>query len=120
MDFGITKGRVHEAEAEYYKLNEKKRFADEAIPFQVRKVYLDFDEARKNIIETEKAYTNAKKWLVSAVANYDIGIGEAREVTDAATAYALTKAGHLRSLYNHRLSYANLLYATGVDLKEMK
>lgn len=120
IDFGITKGKVHEAEAEYYKLNEKKRFADEAIPFQVRKAYLDFDEAKKNIIETEKAYTNAKKWLVSAAANYDMGVGDARELTDAAGAYALTKTGYLRSLYNHRLSYANLLYATGLDLKEIK
>ncbi|MDH5767645.1 MAG: TolC family protein [Nitrospirota bacterium] len=120
IDFGITKGRVHEAEAEYAKLLEKKRFADEAIPLQVRKAYLDLEEAKKNILETKKAYTNAKKWLVSAIANYDMGIGEAKEITDAASAYALTKSSYLKSLYNHKLSYATLLYATGTDLKELK
>lgn len=120
IDFGITKGKVNEAEAEYYKLNEKKKFADEAIPFQVRKTYLDLDGAKNNIIETERAYTNAKKWLVSASANYDMGVGDARELTDAAGAYALTKANYLKSLYNQRLSYANLLYATGLDLREIK
>lgn len=120
IDFGITKGRVKEAQAEYYKLLERKKFADEAIPFQVRKAYLDLQEAKKNIIETEKAYKNAKKWLVAAVANFDLGIGDAREVADAVVAYAQMKANNLRSIYNHRISFANLLYATGMDLKEIQ
>lgn len=120
IDFGITEGRVKEAQAEYYKLLEKKKFADEAIPLQVRKAYLDMEEAKKNIIETEKAYKNARKWLVAAIANFDMGIGDAKEVADAAVAYLQMKANNLRSIYNHRMSFANLLYATGLDLKEIK
>ncbi|TAN44363.1 MAG: TolC family protein [Nitrospirae bacterium] len=120
VDFGITKGRIQESLAEYHKIAEKKRFADEAIPFQVRKSYLDFEEARKNIIETEKGYTNAKKWLVAAMANLDLGIGDAKDMADAALAYAMLKANNLKSMYNHRIAYANLLYASGLDLKELK
>ncbi len=117
LDFGMTKGRVSEAEAEYAKLKEKNRFAIEAIPLQVKKAYLDFEESRKNIHELEKASTNARKWLVSAVANYDLGVGEAIDVADAGSAYALTKTNYLKSILNHRLSYANLLNATGLDIK---
>ncbi len=113
-DFGITKGRVGEAEAEYLKLVSKKRFADEAIPLQVKKAYLDFEEARKNIPELERAHTNAKKWLVSAVANYDLGVGEANDIADAAAAYALTRTNYLKSMLNHRMSYAILLYSAGL------
>jgi outer membrane protein len=120
IDFGITKGKIKEAQAEYFKLLEKKRFADEAIPLQVRKAYLDLEEAKKNIPETENGYKNAKKWLVSAVANFDLGIGEAKEIADAAIAYAQIKADYLRSLYNEKLAFANILYATGIDLKEIK
>jgi len=115
VDFGITKGRVGEAEAEYNKLLAKKRFAEEAIPLQIKKAYLDFEEASKNIPELEKAYINAKKWLVSALANYDLGIGDANDIGEAATAYALTRTNYLRSILNHRMSYANLLYASGTD-----
>lgn len=118
LDFGITKGRVGEAEAEYSKIKEKKRFADEAIPLQVKKAYLDFEEARKNIPELEKAFVNAKKWLVSAVANYDLGVGEAIDVADSAAAYALTKTSYLKSILNHRISYAHLLNASGLDSRE--
>lgn len=120
IDFGITEGKVTEAEAEYYKLTEKKKFAKEAIPFQVRKAYLDFQEAEKNIIELEKAYKNARKWVVTALLNFDMGIGEAKEIGEAAAIYAQTKANYIRSVFNHRMSFANLLYAAGMDLKEIK
>lgn len=115
FDFGITKGRIKEAEAEYNKLVEKKRFADEAIPLQVRKAYLDYDEATKSIADTEIAVQSAKKWLVTAVANFDVGVGDAKDVGDAAAAYALSKANHLKSRYNQRMSYANIQYASGLD-----
>jgi outer membrane protein TolC len=120
IDFGITEGRVAEAETEYYKLAEKKKFAEEAIPLQVRKAYLDFQEAEKNIAELEKAYKNARKWVVTALLNFDIGVGEAKEIGEAAAIYAQTKANYIRSIFNHRMSFANLLYAAGMDLKEIK
>ncbi|NLI30691.1 MAG: TolC family protein [Nitrospiraceae bacterium] len=115
FDFGITKGRIKEAEAEYNKLVEKKRFADEAIPLQVRKAYLDYSEATKSIADTDRAVVDARKWLVSTVANYDVGIGDAKDIGDAAQAYAMTKMNNLKSRYNQRMSYANILYATGLD-----
>lgn len=120
IDFGITKGRVKEAEAELKKLFEKKRFADEGIPLEVRKVYRDIEEVRHNIVATESAYRNAKKWLVAALANFDMGIGEAKDVADAIGMYALKRADYLKTLYNERLSYANLYYVTGMDLMEMR
>lgn len=115
FDFGITESKVKEALAEYHKLVEKKRFADEAIPFQVRKAYLDLDEAKKNSVETEKAYTNARKWLVTAMANFDLGLSDAKEIGDAAALYVMMKANYIRSNYNQRMSYANLQYAVGAS-----
>jgi len=118
INFGITKGKVQEAEAEYRKLLEKKRFAEKGIPLQVRKVYLDLKEAKSNIIATEMAYKNAKKWLVTALANFDMGIGEAKEIADAVQMYALAKADYLRSIYNEKMAYANLYKVTGMDIME--
>lgn len=115
FDFGTTKGRISEAQAEYNKLVEKKRFADEAIPLQVRKAYLEYYEASKSIADTDVAVQSAKKWLVTAVANFDVGVGDAKDVGDAAAAYAMVKANNLKSKYNQRMSYSNILYATGLD-----
>lgn len=118
IDFGITEGKVREAEAEYKKLLEKKRFADEGIPFQVRKVYYEINEAKKTAVATESAYRNAKKWLVAAVANFDMGVGEAEEIADAIEMYAMTRVDNLMSVYNEKMSHANLYYVTGMDITE--
>lgn len=118
IDFGITKGKVMEAEAEYKKLLEKKRFADEGIPFQVRKVYSEIKEAKQSIAATESAHRNAKKWLVAAVANFDMGVGEAKEIAEAVKMYAFSRAGNLQSIYNEKIAYANLYYLTGMDTAE--
>ncbi|MBN2653768.1 MAG: TolC family protein [Nitrospirae bacterium] len=113
FNFGITDGKVKEAEAEYNKLIEKKRFADEAIPFQVRKAYLELEEAKKSSAETKFAYENARKWLVTAMANFDLGLTDAKEIGEAAALYVMMKANHIKSNYNQRISYANLQYAAG-------
>lgn len=118
IDFGITKGRVMEAEAEYRKLLERKRLAEEGIPFEVRRAYLDLKKAQGVIKATERAYRNAKKWLVVAVANFDMGVGEAKEIADALQMYALSRADYLRAIYNEKISYANLYRVTGMDVKE--
>lgn len=115
IDFGISDARVNEAEAEYHKLQEKKRFADEAIPFQIRKTFRELEEAQKNILQLKDAYTNARKWLVTAVLNFDLGVGDSKEIGEAAAIYAQTKANYLRSLYNYRISYSNLLHFSGIE-----
>jgi outer membrane protein TolC len=120
LDFGITRGKVMEAEAEYNKLAEKKRFAEKAIPLQVRKAFQEFEEADRNIEKLEGSYRNARKWLVAAMANFDLGVGEAQDVADSALAYSQMKSDYIRSIYNQRMAYANLLYASGTDLNGVR
>lgn len=120
IDFGITKGRIAEAKAEYNKLEHLKKLADDGIPFLVRKAYFEFEEASKNIVELEKSWQNARKWLVSAVANYDLGIADAKDMADAAVAYATLKGNYLKALYSQRIAYANLMSAVGLDVVQFK
>lgn len=119
LDFGVTEGKIKESEAEYKKLIEKKRYVDEAIPFQIRKMLTDMEEAKKNIKELDTAYKNARKWLITAILNFDIGVGDAKEIGEAATIYAQTKADYLRSVFNYNMSYANLLHVSGVEGGEL-
>ena len=120
FDFGITKGRIDEARAEYMKLLHKKDFADNGIPLQVRKAYLELQKAQQDIETTERAYRNARRWLVTTVANFDLGIGEAKDVADAVQVYARMRADNFRAIYNQRISWANLAFATGEAVKEVE
>ncbi|HIJ59563.1 MAG TPA: TolC family protein [Nitrospirae bacterium] len=116
-DFGIKKGRIKEAEAEYRQMVEKHRFIKGAVPTQIEKAYYELQEAYRNISETQTAVINSKKWLVLAMANFDMGIGEAKEIADAAKSYAQSKANYLISIYNQRQSLASLMYAVGLDVQ---
>jgi len=118
INFGITSSKVQSARAEHEKLLQTEAFAEAGIPLQVRKAYLEVIEANKNIRATEESYTSARKWLVSAVANFDLGIGEAKEIFEALRAYAENRAENYKGIYNYNLALANLDHMTGEDTKK--
>ncbi len=118
VDFGITGGKVRTAQAEYMQVEEKKNYAERFIPLQVRKARAELEEAQKSIEATREGYLNSRKWLVAAVANSDLGIGEAKDVADALASYARLRGDNFRAIYNYNLALANLDHATGRDLEQ--
>ena len=119
VDFGITGGKVRTAQAEYMQVEEKRNYAERFIPLQVRKARAEMEEAQKSIEATREGYLNARKWLVAAVANFDLGIGEAKDVADALASYARMRGDNFRAIYNYNLALANLDHATGRDLEQV-
>ncbi|HEY6009148.1 MAG TPA: TolC family protein, partial [Geobacteraceae bacterium] len=115
LDFGITRAKVEGKRAEYSRLLNTREYAAANIPLQIKKYYLEFDEADKGIKATQQGYTNAKKWVVAAIANFDFGIGSAKEIFDALQQYAKMRSAYYQSVYNHKLARANLVYATGEE-----
>ena len=113
LDFGITGARVAAEQAQYNRLLSTKDFAETNIPLQIKKIHLELQEAGKSIDASKEAYTNAKKWAVTALANFDFGVGPAKEIFVALQAYARMRASYFQSIYNYRIAQANLDYATG-------
>lgn len=120
LDFGITDGRIREAEAEVGKLRALQAFAEEGIPLQVQKAYGELMEARRQVKVLDQAFGDAKKWVVVTDANFDLGIGEAKDLADAVVGYATTRASYLQALFNYKMGIANLYHATGRDLEEAR
>lgn len=115
IDFGITKAKVAGEQAQYNRLLHTRDFADENIPLQIKKFYLELQEADRSIAAARNGYANAKKWAVAALANFDFGIGPAREIFDALQEYAKMRAAYFQSIYNYNMAQANLVYATGEE-----
>lgn len=113
LDFGITRAKVAGERAQYNRLLSTREFAETNVPLQIRKFYLESKEAENSVADTKKAYTNAKKWAVAALANFDFGVGPAREIFDALQAYARMRAAYFQSIYNYRIAMVNLAYASG-------
>jgi outer membrane protein TolC len=115
LDFGITKAKVAGEQAQYNRLLHTSEFADENIPLQITKFYLELQEADKSIAAARNGYANAKKWAVAALSNFDFGIGPAKEIFDALQEYAKMRAAYFQSIYNYKMAEANLAYATGEE-----
>ncbi len=113
LDFGITGAKVSGERAQYNRLLSTKAFADANIPLQVKKYYLDQKEAESSVTASKFAYSNAKKWAVTALANFDFGVGPAKEIFEALQAYARMRASYFQSIYNYKIAGANLEYAIG-------
>lgn len=116
IDFGITGAKLAAERAQYNRLLSTKEFANINIPLQVKKFYLDLIEARNSAVATRSAYMNAKKWTVTAVANFDFGIGPARDIFEALQAYSSMRSDYFKSVYNYRIAAANLDFATSEPL----
>lgn len=115
IDFGITAARVAAEQAQYNRLLSTREYAETNILLQIRKAYLELKESEKSIESTRDAYSNAKKWAAAAIANFDFGIGPAKEIFDSLQNYARMRAGYFQAIYNCRMSEANLSYAAGEE-----
>jgi len=120
LDFGIAAGRIKEAEAEVAKLEALEELAAEGIPLQVRQAYGAVVEARRNVEAFDAAHQNARKWLVAASSNFDLGIGDARDLADAFLAYAKTRGEYLQALYAYVFGLDQLAHAAGLDVEEVR
>ncbi len=113
LDFGITSAKISQEQAQYDRLIATKAFADQNIPLQIAKFYDEGVEAASGMESTKSGYESSKKWAVTALANFDFGIGPAKEIFDSLQQYAKMRAAYFQSIYNYNLALANLSYAVG-------
>lgn len=119
LDFGI-RGRIAEARAEREKVLHKQTFAEQGIPLEVQKAHEEVQETEKNIKATENSYRFARKWLVAAVANFDLGVGDAEEIFKALEQYAKTRAENYKQMFAYNMALANLERASGLVTETIK
>jgi outer membrane protein TolC len=119
-DLGITAGKVDEVQAQLGQVQQKHALAEQGIPYQVRQAYLEMEQHRDNIQATREGYRNGRKWLVAALSNFDLGVGEGKDVADAALAYAKLRASYFQSVYGYNFALASLDHVTGRDVVMVK
>jgi outer membrane protein len=116
FNLGITAGKVEEAEAELGKIQQKHAQAEQGIPFQVRQAYLEVQQHQANIEATRKGFRSGRQWLVAAASNFDLGVGQGKDVADAVQAYAKLRAEYFLAVYNYNLGLAKLDHVAGRDV----
>jgi len=115
FDFGILKARVEKEKAGYEKLRYTKAVAELGVPIEVAQRYHEVAQWRTAVDAYEQAAASSRKWVVSALTNFDMGVGTADDLLRSIERYGQNRGRYLEALFNYNMSLARLDYATGVQ-----
>jgi outer membrane protein len=113
FDFGITKAKLNQAKGELQKLQHQERTALMGIPVQVAQAYGKVQENYRASQGMSKAYVNARRWLVAAFSNFDMGLGQMEDIFKAFERYGVARGEYLMALFEYNKAIAKLENATG-------
>jgi outer membrane protein TolC len=113
FDFGILKSKIGQARAELDQLRHNEKTALMGIPVEVAQDYGKVQENYKASVGMEKAYINARRWLVTAFSNFDMGLGKMDDIFTAFERYGSFRGDYLQALYDYNLAVAKLDKDTG-------
>jgi outer membrane protein TolC len=105
--------RSEESHARAVELDQTRRWAVSGLPAEVVRAFEDVERARRDAEQAQKALGPAKQWLVRASADFSIGLGDTREVSDAAQGYVQMRLASFDAKYRHNVALAELARATG-------
>ncbi len=105
--------RAREARAKGQRLQALLDWARAGIPAEVRVAYEEALRAQKDVDEAGRALPLAKQWMVRASADFAAGLGTARDLTDAVTAYLTMRLARMDAVLRLNLGLARLAQATG-------
>jgi len=119
FDFGILKAKIGQARAELEQLQNTEKTALMGIPVEVAKDYGKVQENYKGSVGMEKAYINARRWLITSFSNFDMGLGKMDDIFQAFERYGAFRGDYLTALYDYNMAVAQLDKSSGAFRREL-
>jgi outer membrane protein len=113
LDFGISSAKVEKGLAEYRKLLFSQDTAEMNIPIQVVKSYQEVLEWKESAKAYRKAAIASRKWVVTALGDFNMGIGTADDLLKAIDKYGENQGNYIEALFNYNVSLSELKFAVG-------
>jgi outer membrane protein TolC len=116
FDFGIGKAKISRKRAEYTRLRHSKESAEMNIPIQIARLYQEVLERKTAAKAYRKAAVASRKWLISAMADFDMGIGDAEDMLNGIERYGRNQGRYIEALFRYKLTLAALEHASGITI----
>jgi outer membrane protein TolC len=113
LDFGVRSGRLEQARAEERTALARLRLAQAGLLLEVERAYADAKEARQRSARTGRAERVARSWLLAVDQNLEMGVGESRDLVDAARAYMEMRLRNLQAILDVHTTMVQLQRAAG-------
>lgn len=113
LDFHGASGRIKKAKAEYFKAAYEKLIAEKGLKLDTEKAYLNAKRRQEDVKRAKKAESMARQMMFLSKTNYEIGIGEEKDYTDALQLVLLTRAQYFQAVFDYNVALADLEQKVG-------
>jgi outer membrane protein TolC len=113
LDLGPKLARASRVKAEAEEMEFRRVEALGGIAFEVRKAYADVTETVGRVAALDKGYKAGKAWISAVAQNLAVGLGEARDFTDALAQFFTMRLRYLQAVADLNIAAAALARATG-------
>jgi outer membrane protein TolC len=116
LDFWSTQAKVAERTAELNKVQVQKVSATSGMALDIRRRYLEVEEFRNKVKAAEESRKAARALLVTTLANFQLGVGEAKEVFEGLGLYTRIVSDYYQTIRDFNIAAAKLTQATGQEI----
>jgi outer membrane protein TolC len=114
LDIGPKLARADRVKAEADEADYRRSDALAGIVFEVRRAYAEVDEASGRVAALDKGAKAGKAWISAVAQNLAVGLGEARDFTDALAQFFTMRLRYLQAVADLNIAAAGLARATGM------
>jgi outer membrane protein TolC len=115
LDFWMTRAKETERLAELAKTETQKENATQGIELDIKRRYLEVQETQQKIEAAQTARKAARALLVTTLANFGLGVGDAKDVFDSIGLYTRIVSDYYTAVRDYNLAAARLSQATGQE-----
>ena len=116
LDVWMTQAKVAERLAELSKVEVQKQNATSGIALDIQRRYLEMQETQQKMDATQDARKAVRALLATTLANFELGIGEGKEVFENLGLYTRIVSEYYTSVRDYNIAAAKLTQATGQEV----
>jgi len=112
--------KIHQQRAKLEKLRADMERARKGVPLEVEKNYRQVLQAQEAMSLASKSHRAARTLLVLTLTNFELGIGEPKEVFEGLGAFTESTAAHYRAIHAYNMALANLSKTVGMEVSKLE
>ncbi len=113
LDYHTSLSKIRQQQSEVRKIEIQKGLADRGVELELKEAYLEVQNTRLDVERAENSGKLARQLLFLTQSNYDIGVGESKDLIDALSAFLQNRGQYFESVFNYNTAVAKLDQKSG-------
>lgn len=113
LGYHLLQTELEEARLQQRIVSEQQRRATDGIALEAQRAYFTFREAEANLEHSATARRAGERWQRAAAQNWDLGIGETKDLIDAFKANGTMQAAYREAVFDFNVAAADLRRVMG-------